>query len=287
MECKKGIVMIAAGHYIYGNWALNLAMGLKQTDSKTNITLLWKGDVKQQIEKYISVFDNVIEIPNECIVRNGLTSYLRTKVCLYDLSPYDETIYIDADVMWFPFKPISQIFEQLKDIDITIGNRGKTDLNTDPKLIWSDPKEMRSIYGDVTIWNLSSEFMYFKKNDKVKEFFDIAKDVFDNPQVTYTRFSGTVPDELAFQIAMIKTGIKPHKENYLPFYWEPYEKKNKSLGDLYKQDWYGYSIGGCQLTVQQKSQYDALAKMYAKGYGIKFPFLSKDKRQMLSNRKEI
>ena len=287
MECSQGVVLIACGHYTYGNWAYNLSMGLKQTDSNTKITLLWKGNAKQQLERYISIFDQVIEINDEYITRNGLESILRSKVCLYDLSPYDETIFIDADVMWFPNKPISQLFDQLKDVEITIGNRGKTDLSTDPRLIWSKPEEMRAIYGNVEIYNLSSEFIYFKKTDKVKEFFDIAKQAFDNPGVEYTRFAGGVADELAFQIAMIKTGIIPHKTPFLPFYWEPYEKKNRGLGDLYKEDWYGYSIGGAQLTIQQKANYDALAKMYAKGFGVKYPFISKNKREFMANRKNI
>lgn len=283
----RGIVIIAAGVHTYGQWAVNLAMGLKQTDHTTNITLLWQDKAKELIEPYISIFDNVIEIPKECTTRNGLESLLRAKTCLYELSPYEETIYIDADVMWLPYKGINGLFDEIKDVDITIGNRGKTDLNTDPKLIWCKSEDMRNVYGDVTIYNLSSEFIYFKKNDKVKEFFDLAKYYFDNPGVDYTRFSGTVPDELAFQIAMIKTGIIPHKIPYLPFYWEPYEKKNKALEQLYKEGWYGYSIGGATLNAQQKAIYDGLSKIYAKGFGIKYPFLSRNKRDILPSRKDI
>jgi hypothetical protein len=284
---NRGVVIIAAGIHVYGQWAVNLAMGLKQTDSDTKITLLWKGKGLDLIHQYISIFENVIEIPDSVLERNGLESLLRTKVCLYDLSPYDETIYIDADVIWFPNKPISMLFDEMKNVDVTIGSRGKSDLSTDPRLIWSNPQEMLQKFGDVTIWNLSSEFMYFKKNDKVKEFFDIAQEAFDNPGVEYTRFAGTVPDELAFQIAMIKTGIKPHVDKFLPFYWEPYEKRNKSINDLYKENWYGYSIGGAQLTVQQKAIYDALVKNYAKGFGIKYPGMARSKREFLPNRREI
>lgn len=279
--------MIAAGIHTYGQWCTNLAMGLKQTDATTNITLLYQGKALELISQYISIFDQVIEIPKSCTTRNGLDSLLRAKVCLYELSPYDETIYIDADVMWLPYKPISQLFDEMKDIDITIGNRGKTDLNTNPKLIWCKSENMRAVYGDVTIYNLSSEFMYFKKNEKVQQFFEEAKKAFDVPGVDYTRFSGTVPDELAFQIAMIKTGVVPHKVPYLPFYWEPYEKKNKTLESLYKEGWYGYSIGGATLNYQQKMIYDALAKVYAKGFGIRFPFLSRNKRDILPSRKDI
>src|ERR1035437_6223356 len=283
----RGIVIIAAGTHIYGQWAMNLLMGLKTADSTIDVTLLWQGKSLDLIQHLLGNFNKVIEIPKECTTRKGLPSLLRTIVCLYDLSPYDETIYIDADVITFHNKSISILFDELKDVDITIGNRGKIDLNTDPKLIWAKSKDMKDKFGEVTLYNLSSEFIYFKKTNKVREFFNIAKEAFDEPGIDYTRFAGTVPDELAFQIAMIKTGIKPHKEIFLPFYWEPYMKKNKTIDQLYKEQYYGYSIGGATLNHQQKQIYDSLAKMYAKGFGIKYPFLSRNKRDFLPERKDI
>lgn len=284
---SKGVCVIAAGSPYYGTLAINLAMGLKQTDATTHITLLWQGQAKQYIENY-PIFDNYIEIPNECTTRNGIENLIRSKVCLYDLSPYEETIYIDSDVIWCPYKPISKLFDELKDVDITIGNRGECNLNTDPRLIWSKPESMRKILGeDAVVYNLSSEFIYFKKNETNKLFFEEAKTRFDNPDVEYNRFAGGVPDELAFQIAMIKTGIKPHKLPYLPFYWESYEKRNLQLSELYKEEFYGYSIGGNVLSTQQKLNYDTLAKVYASNFGITHPFLSFNKRDLFTNRKQI
>lgn len=285
---KRGIVIIAAGNQMYGQMAMNAAMGIKTGDMTAHITLLKRGPgVLNGLEPYMSIFDNVVDIPDECVTRNGLESLLRAKVCLYDLSPYEETIYIDADVITFPMKKITALFDELDGIDFTMGNRGKTDLSTDPRLIWSKPDEMRKVFGDVTIYNLSSEFMYFKKTDRVREFFEIAKTAFDEPGVIYNRFAGTVPDELAFQIAMIKSDVAPHRLPFLPFYWEPYEKKNRVLSDLYKLPYYGYSIGGARLNPQQKNAYDTLAKVYARGFGLKFPLLSKSKNGVLPSRKDI
>ncbi len=285
---SKGICIFALGSPYYGTWALNLAMGLRKTDPACNITLFYSGKARDYIMQYSSVFDKQIEVPKECITRNGFESFVRAKVCLYDLTPYVETIYIDADVMWFPYKPVSQLFDELKNIDITIGNRGECNLNTDPRLIWSNLDSMRSEFGsDTVIYNLSSEFIYFKKNEKVKLFFEEAKSKFDSPGVEYVRFAGSVPDELAFQIAMIKTGIKPHKVPYLPFYWEAFEKKNAQLSELYKQDWYGYSIGGNTLSTQQTLAYDTLARAYAPLFGLKWPMLSKSKNELFIDRKII
>jgi len=288
VDNKKGICIIACGNPYYGAWSLNLAMGLRYTQPDCNITLLWQGNAKQYIEQYIFTFNKVIEIPKECTLSNGFESLLRAKVCLYDLSPYDETIFFDADTIWFPFKPVSKLFEELSNAEFSIGCRSKNDLaNTDPRLVWCSKEELVKHYGECNIFNLSSEFIYFKKTETIKLFFDEVKKCFDNPLVEYRRFSGTVPDELAFQIAMIKTGVEPHKVPFLPFYWEPFERKNKVLSDLYKTDYYGYSIGGSTLQPLQKDTYDTLAKVYGQNFGVKYPFLSKSKRDLFTNRNTV
>lgn len=284
---SRGVVLISVGSAYYGGWALNLAMGIKHTDPNMNITLLWKEQGKQYIQPYLYIFDEVIEIEEEHITSNGQKSYLKSKTHLYDLSPYHETIFIDADVMWFPFKQISTLFDSLKGCDFTMGNRSKNDLHTDPKLLWVKADELADKHEAFDIYNLSSEFIYFKKTEKIKSFFDKSKHFFDNPGVDYNRFAGSVPDELAFQIAMIYSDIIPHKTPYLPFYWEAYEKKNKTAPELYKEDWYGYSMGGCTVSHSQKYIYDSLAKFYSNNFGVKYPFLSQNKRDVLQFRKHI
>jgi len=283
----RGVVIIAAGSTQYGQWAYNLAMGLKHTNPNTNISLLWKGSAKNHIEPYLSIFDEVIEIPDHCVMSNGVESLLRAKVCLYDLSPYSETIYIDADVIWFPFKQVDELFDRLTGLDFTMGCRSKNNLDDDPRLIWATAENLKSVFGEINVYNLSSEFIYFKKTKAVKEFFDAAQESFDNPGVDYTRFAGTVPDELAFQIAMIKTGIEPHQIPFLPFYWEHYHKKNLNVPEIYKKDYYGYSMGGNHNYPLQKQIYDNLAKFYAKTFGMKYAFLSANKRDIFNTRSKI
>ena len=75
---NKGVCIITAGSPYYGGWALNLAMGLKHTDEKTNITLLNYGLGNNHIKPYLHIFDNVIDIPKEMIMRNGFESMIRS-----------------------------------------------------------------------------------------------------------------------------------------------------------------------------------------------------------------
>ena len=282
---NKGVCIITAGSPYYGGWALNLAMGLKHTDEKTNITLLNYGLGNNHIKPYLHIFDNVIDIPKEMILRNGFESMIRSKLFLHDLSPYEETIFIDADVIWFPFKPISQLFDELQGLDFIIGCRSFSELDSKPRLVWSKAEDLKQ-FGD-KCYNLSSEFIYFRKSDKNDKFFDLCKSIFDNPPINYTRFDGGVPDELAFQIAMMMTDIKPHKVPFLPFYWESYEKKMKKVPEIYNTEYYGYSIGGAAINSHQKLIYDNLVRFYSSKFGIKNPFLCKSKKELFKTRTVI
>jgi alpha-N-acetylglucosamine transferase len=279
---SKGVCIISAGSPYYGGWALNLAMGIRHTQPDAKICLLNYALGKNHITAQLGIFDEVIEIPDEFVTRNGQKSMIRSKLCLHDLSPYDETIFIDADVIWFPTKKINDLFDELKDIDFTIGCRSKSDLDSKPRLVWSKAEDLKE-FGD-SCYNLSSEFIYFKKSEKNAKFFELCQTIFDNPPIKYTRFDGGVPDELAFQIAMMITDVKPHKTPYLPFYWELYEKKMKKVPEIYNTHFYGYSIGGAAVNSQQKMIYDSLVRFYSSKFGIGNPFLSKSKKDLFKTR---
>lgn len=279
---NRGVCIITAGSPYYGGWALNLAMGIKFVEPETNITLLNYGLGKNHIIAQLNIFDNVVEIPDEMVTSKGQKSMIRSKLCLHELSPYNETIFIDADVIWFPNKKISNLFDELKDIDFTIGSRNKTDIDDKTRLIWSNSKDLRQ-FGD-TCYNLSSEFIYFKKTDKNAKFFELCKSIYDSPPIKFTRFAGDVPDELAIQLAMMMTDIKPHKDRFLPFYWEHFEKKMKKVPEIYATDYYGYSIGGAAVNSHQKSIYDNLVRFYSSKFGLTNSFLSKNKKDLFKNR---
>lgn len=287
MECKKGILLLAMDSPYYGSWCWNLAAGIKQSNPEAKISIAYKGDALRFIQPNLSIFDKKIEIPDHCITRNGLQAYLRAKTCLYELSPYDSTIYIDADVIWFYNKSIDNLWKEVEGADFTMGCRGVNDLNQDPRMIWCKAEELKTAHNTNNVYNLSSEFIYFKKTKSAKEFFELSQKYFDSPMVDYNMFSGTVPDELAFQIAMMHSEIKPHKENFLPFYWEPFHKMNLQTPMIYDREWYGYSIGGNSVTTTQKYIYDGLAELYARNFGVKYPYKAYSKKDVIKFREKV
>ena len=287
---SRGVVLLALNHKYYGNYCAQLAASIKFMDKDMSITLLH--DVKgiaHLNEQRLRLFDNLIEVPEHCYMNKGRKDYLKVKTHVYALSPYDETIFIDADVLWLPRKSVTELFDSLSEVDFTMSNRGHVALDKAKNgfITWCNPEEIKANYDiDGDLYNLSSEFMYFKKKKEVGKLFKQAQKNYETLKVHYVLFGNDIPDELPFSIAMIQTGVYPHKTPFLPFYWEAFHKQNLKPADMYSS-FYACSFGGCISTTNVKRFYDNLAQFYCTklGLGKYFPLLSK--RTFLPERANI
>lgn len=287
MNKSRGVILIAVGHPFYGNYAHNLAMSIKHVSPEVSISCVTDGVGMGHISKH--VFDKIIHVPEEYINTKGLKDYLKTKVYLYDLSPYDDTIFIDADVIWTPKKNINTLFDSFADINFTVANHSCIAIAEAKKgfIHWADPKDIREKLKitEGTLYNLASEFIYFKKCKEVKKLFKIAQDFYENPSIDFMRFGHRMPDELAFEIAILKTKIYPHASPFLPFYWEHFEKKNWEPYKIYDH-FYGFSIGGNITEVRAQNTYNNLGNAIAKKFGMRF-FPCRNKNSFLPERSQI
>jgi hypothetical protein len=285
---KQGVLVIAIGNANYGNYAHQLCMSIKATCPGTSVTCAYaEGALNHVLTNPLpNNFDSLIHIPSHCYMTNGLKDYVKAKTYAYDLSPYEQTILVDADVIWTPHKPVSDLFELLKNELFTCANRGRQQLSEAPGgfVHWCDPKDMETAGYKGWLYNLSSEFMYFRKDKNVAKLFKHAQDFFNNPpSFNYKRFSFGLPDELAFEAACMKTEIYPHAYPFLPFYWEHFEKKHLPVYDIYKQ-FYAISLGGNLNDKTSAQAYDSLAGHYNKQFGINGYFPARDKKSWLPER---
>lgn len=285
----KGVLIIAAGHPYYGQLALNLCLSIKYSCPSMPVALATYGEGATRIQNHIYMFDTVVPLGEEMVTSHGIKSYLKAKTYAYDISPYRHTALLDADTIWHPRRGVNELLDSLKDVEFTIGNRSKMPLSTasEDHLQWTNPKQIQdatNFTGDV--YNLSSEFIYFKKSVLAKSLFDAAKLFFDEPGVNYKRFAGGVPDELAFQLAMISLNIEPHQCPFLPFYWEHQHKKMLKPKELY-DNWWGYSMGGKFNSDHARTIYDNLARWYYNHWGLKFQSPIRNKSDLMPERKHI
>lgn len=290
---KKGVLLLALGHNNYTRMATQLAMSIKLSSPQTHITLAkcehLEFTPQQDMIKFI---DDVIDVPREYYMKGGLDEFIKAKVYLYDITPYEETIFIDSDVLFNPRKDINKLFEELKDVDFTIQNRGAFELGKgelDVKLSWwCNVNDILPAYKltEGKYYSLSSEFIYFKKCKEVEKLFKTAKEVYAKPLVQTIQFAGGIPDEVVFSISMIINNYYPHKVYYTPIYWEQAERKRLKGEALFSQ-FYGYSLGGKSLDNVVKTTYDNLVQWFCNQYGIKHYFKAKDKSQWLPERNII
>lgn len=208
---------------------------------------------------------------------------------MYDLSPFDDTVFLDADIIWFN-RSVQEIIDGLKDVEFTIQNRGFLDLNGEQnhKYFWANYKEVKEKFRDtskpnVKLYSLHSEFVWFKRSESNKLFFDKVKDLYENPPVKTEPFAGDVADEFAFGLASIMTGKEPHQTPFVPVYWQQLDKADGFEIPVIQKKYYGFSAGGNAHTRIAEEKYNILARAYASRHGL-HPFLLKKKRNIMPER---
>jgi len=278
----KGILLIAVGHKDYVGMAITLATSLKFNDPAIKIALATDKPIAAELN---DLFDEYVHVPEEYYKVGNSTQFIKAKTHMYDLSPFQETIFLDVDMIMLMNRKISILFEELKDIDWTIANTGKSDVT-----IWADGVEnIKKAYkteGD--FWNFHSEFVYFKKNATVKKYFDRVKKIFNNPKGNVVKFSGgNMADELAFQIASMQLDYYPHAENFLPTFWHARRKHSNLYPYQLPQTYFSYSIGGNHLPPAVRINYNNLASFYFKKLNLQRPYQARDKKAWLPERAKI
>jgi len=273
----KGVVLIASGHPYYSHMAYNLAVSIRDK-SQIPITLFHQGvGLSFLFDDQKSIFD-LRELPYECVLEKGKEEHYKAKTCIYDLSPYDETIFFDADMIFSPYKKLDDLFTDLQNTDLQFACHGEKNMDENTFSEWVDLKEVHEKYGFTHWYDLSSEVIYFKKNDAVKKFFDDAKEYYSTHGLKLkqmqvagrepvTMFKSGTPDELPFSLSMEKNGIKIDAP-YFPSYWQPrYFTKITKDEDVWR-NFYLLSAGGAYIQPNVKRMYDNRTKDNARRMGI-------------------
>lgn len=289
----KGVVMIGCGHHNYGKMAAALAATIRLQHADLPILLFTAGNALFDLdEQEKALFSSITEIPESCYKVESKTNWLRTKLFMYELSPFDQTIYLDVDMVMFPNKSLEKYFETLRgtELQFSIYNKNSiTDLTTDkqPTHWFKNVAEFKTAYGfeSGTYYNICSEFVYFEKSEKVKAIFDSALEVFDHPKIETLVFAGTIPDEFAFSVAMIQHEYKLPIEQFAPAYWEMEKQNVSSEWDYIRANYLFYTIRSYMSNEITRERYSRLARAaYYNLKMVKMPYAVTHKRNFLIER---
>lgn len=289
---KKGILLIALGHAHYGRMAYTLASSIKQTAPDIPIHLVFTPSAISHLNEFqLSYFNTISEAPKDIYYRGKNLEYIKAKCHMYDLSPFDTTIFLDVDMIWLSGRSINSLFDELSSLDYTIQNRDFVDLaskNLDPGYSqWANVLEIKEAYGfkKGKYYSLHSEFVYFKKTKENKQFFNEWKNQYINLKVSHATFANGIPDELPLTIATVIHEKYPHKDGFLPIFWERAEKPLDR--PVLISGYYGYSIGGNHITENMKKTYNDFAAYYARLQGNHIVFKTESKNKYLPEREKF
>lgn len=288
MKKSKGIVLIALGGAEYLKMAFNLAVSIKSVEN-IPITLVQNNGLAEAYlnETQRKFFNQIIECPAEYYAASDA---IKAKVHLYDLSPYDCTLFLDSDMAWNPYKKPSEVFTELEGTGITFKNTGYYSVPEgkaydNPKYTyWFAMAEMLAAYKvkAENIYQIQSEFFYFERSKQVRRFFADAVKVYSAPKVeSKIPFAKRkITDEMAFIISMAINDIKPHKVNWVPTYWN-FLSKDNAVQDpsIFTKNYYALSIGGVYTPRYVMQFYTSIIKKaFNKVGGIPFTIQPKTKQ---------
>jgi hypothetical protein len=291
MEKKKGILLFALGSPHYGKMAANLAMSIKYGCPDMKIHVCYSGQALSSLtEQHMKLFDSTSECPETYYVRKGKTNYFKAKLYINELSPFHETLVIDVDTVLFAGKPVSLLFDEMRNKHgIALQVRGWHDYRTGKThgnyTHWFDVAKAKTAYDmSETVYQLSSELIWFKKVRAAAIVLETAQKIFDEPQLPVADFAGDIPDEFAFNIATSSYAVKMACERPL-IYWYLMDKYS-AWAEVVK-DYYGISVGGNNLSTYIHDRYDKICAAYARAMKLPYHYRIYAKKQWNEKRKLI
>ena len=274
----NGIIIIATGHPNYGELAYNLAVSIKAAEDISISVVHDEVGLNHLRQDQREIFTNMIKLPGDFKTGFG------TKLHLDQLTPYENTLCLDADMLWLGRKP-SELFANLKGVNFTCITEGSSEDVNNKYYFWADVDEIKSAYKVDKVWQIRSEVMYFEKGCKV---FKKARDLKPLQKLkTIRMFGDNVPDELYFNIATAILGVDPHISKWMPAYWARlHGEVMPNLSVLYKQ-YFLLSFGSNAVSPIMKRTYDNVMQVAANKLRLPYLFKLKSKKTWAPGRLKI
>lgn len=190
----KGYLILAQNteHEDYVRQAYALALSIKNTQLGVNKVAIATNDPVP--EKYKKAFDYIIDIPWTDHAANS-TWKIENKWKYYYMTPFDETVILDSDMIFS--EDISYWWPLLAEKDIWITDKPRTFKG---EIITST--KYRTTFESNNLPNVYTAFMYFKKTELTAELFLLLDIIFNNwERFFYEYLDETRPRNLSGDVA--------------------------------------------------------------------------------------
>lgn len=206
----RGYIVIAQNteKVDYLRQAYALALNLKLTQSTVNnLTVCVDSETKKKItQKHRDVFDHIVDIPWTDAAEKEQHWKIHNKWKYYYMSPYDETVILDTDMI-FPVD-VSHWWNMLSQRDVWATTQVRTYRG---EVVNSDYYRKHFVNNELP--NVYTAFFYFKKSELAAELFAMTEVVFQHWQRFFHKYMPEgKPDflsgDVAFALAMQLLGIE-------------------------------------------------------------------------------
>lgn len=189
---NKGIITIATGPQKYIDMAISLGISLSLHSPETDTAIITDSDD----ERLASLYRHIIIPPSD------MKSGFLIKTSLFELSPFDETIFIDSDCL--AVGDCSAIFDDLANHDFAVFGP-----NVNTGFWFTDIEKLLKKIDRPTLPKFNSGFFYFRRSTVAENIFREAQDVFFKQDFyEIDSFKGSCPDEPCLAIGMAKYNIR-------------------------------------------------------------------------------
>lgn len=174
----RGFITILTGMYSFQDCVHFLA-AIRKLYSDPIVVLI--DQVPVVFQPLLKAFGNVHLLPAPAD-SNPVLASRRAKVSLYDLSPFDRTIYLDSDICLL--ERIDELFEQLDQYDMMMAKDVQSSITQARNLVRNGYDILPTLQSlefpvDETTVQYNSGVLAFCRNDRVSQFFQSYRQYFD------------------------------------------------------------------------------------------------------------
>ncbi|REJ84536.1 MAG: hypothetical protein DWQ39_02740 [Bacteroidetes bacterium] len=220
---NQGILLPAFGKRGYYFAAYNLAFSIKHFNKDIPIAILHGNKLKKELHlpHMHTVFDHLIELPQEVMMMGGRMNPAAVKLWASDYSPFECTIQLDVDAL--AMQDLSSIFDELQSAGGSfyshVLDHHKIGSGDDISFMkWASESIIQQKYNlpeGAMLPGTNSSFLYYKNDETGRKIFQRARENFLDPiplQQLQMQWGGSQPDELYLNIALAQEGVNAKTE---------------------------------------------------------------------------
>lgn len=214
----RGILIISVNSARYGEMAYNLAVSLRTAHQGVPIAVLSDGSFEAAAE---AMDPPVHIIP----VDKGLNPF-ELKTQMWEHSPFEDTLYLDADSLMVRMpglrvRSLAGLFNSWGTPDFRMMEYGRHNREGKGPL-WGDLSTIMDHYGTpegALFPEYNSSIILFNKSEKARDLFREAHKAYLDPCPLTELVGGYFPDEVAFGVASMRSGVYSDVEKWQPVYF--------------------------------------------------------------------